>query len=951
MATRPQNWEAVKALFEAALEENSARRSAFLRERCADESLCAEVERLLAEHEQAGDFLSTPALDDLPLSAIAQSQKLSEGELLAGRFHIVRFIAGGGMGEVYEAEDQELRERVAIKIIRPEILAQQNAVARFKREVNLARKVTHPNVCRIFDLFRHKSDDGSGQQGTVFISMELLHGKTLGEHLKGGRLDASEALPLVEQMASALSAAHAVGIVHRDFKPGNVVLVGAPGRWRVVVTDFGLALRSLTADEGTSHSTGQSFLGTPAYMSPEQIEGRAATPASDIYALGLVMYEMVTGSRPFHGDTPISAALKRLTETPAPPRKFEPSLSGAWESVILRCLERDPGQRFATVAEIPPALKGHISSSLGAVAPRQPSAPSSAGASDRLLLGHRQKSLRYWQLALTGLVLLVAMAVTLGYREWRSSARESREQAKQQQLAATQKAGPAGGLVASHPAVRIAVLPFETKPDSAEVRNLSATIADELASQLGQGARNDVRVLAASSIGGYTAGKTTPAQVAQELTAQYLVEGTIDCFNRKATCNRSLLEVKVRILDSSGQIQGEQNYLPQGDFSSTQSQIAEWIGRTIQVKLLPDAGVGSQIGGTTNPAAYDRYLHGRYEFSNGWDPLAFPKAFADFQEAIALDPKYALAHEMIAKIHIFDTNNRHNRTELVAAKDEAKIAISLDDRVAEAHSDLAWALDNNDFDWPEAEREYRRALTLNPSSKFAHKWYAMFLASQGRGPEAVDQAAQALSLEPASMTLKAAYGWILIDAGKTDAGTDYLEKEVQLYPDYAVAWGYLGTGYNHKHEYQKAASAFQRAADISARYNHGTTIPNEWRLNAAYLVYRSAVAANLALEGEGDEAKRIATPIRQLWDRGTWIPACNLALMYFAMADKDNGFKFLRLGFQERSCTLHEITTEPALRTLWDDPVFRDIRSAFHLPDAPPAADGRQMARSDVGVH
>ena len=186
--------------------------------------------------------------------------------------------------------------------------------------------------------------------------MELLHGKTLSEQLKAGRLDASEALPLVEQMAAALGAAHAVGIVHRDFKPGNVVLVGAPGRWRAVVTDFGLALRSLTADEGASHSTGQTFLGTPAYMSPEQLEGRPATPASDIYALGLVMYEIVTGARPFQGDTPISAALKRLTETPAPPRKFEPRLSGVWESVILRCLERDPARRFTSAEEVTDAF-------------------------------------------------------------------------------------------------------------------------------------------------------------------------------------------------------------------------------------------------------------------------------------------------------------------------------------------------------------------------------------------------------------------------------------------------------------------------------------------------------------------------------------------------------------------------------------------------------------------
>jgi eukaryotic-like serine/threonine-protein kinase len=359
MATQPDNWEAVKELFEAALEEDPARRSLFLKERCPDASLRAEVERLLAEYDQAGAFLSTPALGNLAFDAedLTPLQRLSEGQLLAGRFRIVRLIAGGGMGEVYEAEDQELRERVAIKTIRPEILAQPNVVARFKREVHLARKVTHPNVCRIFDIFRHRPEGGSAQEEIVFISMELLQGETLGARLKaGGRMDVGEALPLVQQMASALTAAHAMGIVHRDFKPGNVLLVGAPGTWRAVVTDFGLALSSVTSDETVSLSTGQGLLGTPAYMSPEQIEGRPATAASDIYALGLVIYEMVTGARPFQGETPISAALKRLSETPTPPRTFEPGLSLAWQSVILRCLERDPVKRFSNAEEVARAI-------------------------------------------------------------------------------------------------------------------------------------------------------------------------------------------------------------------------------------------------------------------------------------------------------------------------------------------------------------------------------------------------------------------------------------------------------------------------------------------------------------------------------------------------------------------------------------------------------------------
>jgi eukaryotic-like serine/threonine-protein kinase len=355
----PEVWQKVKPLFEAASNMEPAQRAVFLAQNCDDEIVRIEVQKLLANHDQAGSFLSTPALGVLAdCDSAASSDRFSEGQLLAGRFRIMRFIASGGMGSVYEAEDQELHERVALKTIRPELLAQPNTIARFRREVHLARQVTHPNVCRVFDLFRHRSTNGETETELVFISMELLHGIDLATWLKKrGRMNENEALPLITQMASALAAAHAVGIVHRDFKPQNVVLVSGSGaeQVRVVVTDFGLALQPDKSGDA-SFVTGSGLLGTPAYMSPEQIEGRPATPASDIYSLGLVAYEMVTGSRPFQGDTPMSAAMKRLFEAPIPPRRFETGLSSLWESVILRCLERNPTERFVRVDEVARAL-------------------------------------------------------------------------------------------------------------------------------------------------------------------------------------------------------------------------------------------------------------------------------------------------------------------------------------------------------------------------------------------------------------------------------------------------------------------------------------------------------------------------------------------------------------------------------------------------------------------
>src|SRR5579863_7491032 len=421
MATQQDNWEAAKALFEAALEEDPANRSSFLKARCSDASVCAEVERLLAEHDEATSFLSagvpTVSLDDFTPDPAARTQQLSESQVLAGRFRIVRYIAGGGMGEVYEAQDQELRERVAVKTIRPEILVQSNAMARFKREVQLARKVTHPNVCRIFDLFRHRPEGGSERDEIVFISMELLRGKTLAARMKDGRpMSVSEALPLIGQMASALAAAHEVGIVHRDFKPGNVVLVAGSGTSteRAVVTDFGLALQSLASDEGVSLSTGQGLLGTPAYMSPEQLEGRPATNASDVYALGLVIYEMLTGERAFVGANPLSSAFKRLSEPPRPPRRFAPDLSPACESVILRCLARDPADRFTNAREVTTALAENSPQPVAASTINSRSVVTQSG---RLLAGRTIHS-TVVRISVVALALVALTAV--GVYQWRT---------------------------------------------------------------------------------------------------------------------------------------------------------------------------------------------------------------------------------------------------------------------------------------------------------------------------------------------------------------------------------------------------------------------------------------------------------------------------------------------------------------------------------------------------
>jgi serine/threonine protein kinase len=281
-------------------------------------------------------------------------QRLADGERVAGRYRIVRLIGAGAVGEVYEAHDETIGEPVALKTLRVGV-DDAVSVERFRREIQLARHVTHRNVCRTFDVGSHAPP---GRAALTFITMELLRGESLADRLAAGkRYTTDEALPLVRQMAAGLEAAHAVGVIHRDFKPGNLVQVDEPGGARVVITDFGLA-RRYALDDIAITVTGEA-VGTPLYMAPEQVVTgqQPITPATDVYALGNVMYEMTTGQLPFKGSSITVMAIKRFREAVPSPRRLVPDLDARWERAILRCLEREPRARFQSAAEVVTALE------------------------------------------------------------------------------------------------------------------------------------------------------------------------------------------------------------------------------------------------------------------------------------------------------------------------------------------------------------------------------------------------------------------------------------------------------------------------------------------------------------------------------------------------------------------------------------------------------------------
>ena len=339
-------WERIKELYSQTKDLEKAERDWLFQREGTDSETREEILRLLGYREQAEEYFSRVSEE---IEALVRIEPLLEcGKTLGTRFEITRFLARGGMGEVYEAEDLELGGRLALKVMRPGILDSAASLQRFREEIRLARKINSPNVCRVYDVARHTD----GSRDLVFFTMELLDGETLADRLtRLGPFSLSEAGDVIGQMALGLAAAHRAGILHRDFKSNNVMLCPSGDQIRVAITDFGLS-RQIGAEPYDGLIQGA----TPAYVAPEQLERQEETQRTDIYSFGIVLFEMMTGVLPFRGASPLETAELRLTQQPRAPRQLRADMPRSWEAAILRCLERDPARRFGDTMEVAQAL-------------------------------------------------------------------------------------------------------------------------------------------------------------------------------------------------------------------------------------------------------------------------------------------------------------------------------------------------------------------------------------------------------------------------------------------------------------------------------------------------------------------------------------------------------------------------------------------------------------------
>jgi serine/threonine protein kinase/TolB-like protein len=603
-------WQRVREVFQSAIDRPPGHeRELYLQSCCAgEEAVLREVESLLVSHDAADDFMEPRP----------QTRSFVPGNLVAGRYRIVKLLGAGGMGQVFEAEDEELHESVALKVIRAEISGDARMLARFKREIQLARRVTHPNVCRVYDASYHTETTGSGEPFArmAFVSMELLHGETLAARLwDGGRMMTDEALPIIRQLAAGLAAAHEASIVHRDLKSANVMLTGgAGGAERVVITDFGLA--RLTDDGGVAElarlTDSGILIGTPHYMAPEQLENGAVTPATDIYALGVLMYEMVTGRLPFSGTTPVMVAISRLNQKPPSPRLLVPDLDPRWEAVILRCLSRNPAARYQDANEVAAALEST------APMPRLPELPR-----------------RTWRSALW---LLVPAALILTPFLLRQPER------------VTPVALPAAPAVAAAPRRAVAIVTFKNLSPRAGAAWLSAALPELLGRELS--AAGTLRVVSfdeAEKVIGAEVSPPAPAEMLarfhDRLGAAVVLTGS--WFSQQETPD-ARLRVDILLQEAvSGRTLGTVSEAgTQGEFLDLISRAGSRLRKELGVAQLSQIEAAAlRASHPGDPDAARSYVEGltllrRSDFSG---------ARVALERAIAREPSYPLSYSALAE--------------------------------------------------------------------------------------------------------------------------------------------------------------------------------------------------------------------------------------------------------------------------------------------------------------
>ena len=807
------------------------------------------------------------------------------------------------MGEVYLAQDTKLDRKVALKILPADVASDETRMRRFVQEAKAASALNHPNILTIYEIDHTDS--------VYFIATEFIDGVTLRHRVREAPMKLSETLDIAIQSASALAAAHAANIIHRDIKPENIML---RQDGIVKVLDFGLAKLTerlapywVDTEAPTSFKTDPgSVVGTPAYMSPEQARGMLVDARSDIFSLAIVLYEMVAGCLPFQGSTSSEVLASLLSEKePQPLARYSREVPAELERIVLKALRKEREQRYQTIKDLILDLQSlrqqlEFEAKLERSTPPEqlhkvPQQTVSETAPVTAALSASQATVttedgfaklkRHKTGVIVGVTTIAILIAAAGYFYFGRSSRAAIDS--------------------------IAVLPFENRSVDSETEYLSEGLAESLIYRLSQ--LPSLRVSPTSVVFRYKGKDKDPINIGKELGVSAVLSGRITQRGDNLTISAELVDVR-----NNKSLWGEQYDRKTSELLATQREIAREIVDKLRLKVSGDEkGLAKHY--TESNEAYQLYLKGRFYWNKRTEE-AMMKSLDFFQQSIEKDPNFALAYSGLADAYdLLGSSDAvfgglPSTETMPKAKAAALKALEIDETLAEAHVSLAHEL-YYDRDWSGAEREFKRAIEINPNYPQAHQWYSIYLMSAGRMDEAVAQARRAQELDPLSLAINMSLGWVLCFADQVDQGIEQLRKTLELDPNFVIAHHRLGLAYEQKGMYDKAIVEFQKVFDLSG----GKPLAI------------AALGHAYAMSGNRRGAEKAIVELKEL-SKQRYVAPSQIGMIYAALGDKDEAFAWLEKANEVRDLVVVRLKVDPRLDPLREDPRFQELVKKVGLP-------------------